>query len=108
MGNRWGVPRKVEEIVLKRDLFCVYCGVDFSIEHKSKKTRPTWEHIVNDVRINNEKNIALCCGSCNASKGAKKLKDWLESDYCMKNGVSQDSVAEVVTRAIINPPTLSK
>jgi len=102
MGNKWGIPRKVEEIVLKRDLFCVYCGVDFSIEHKSKKTRPTWEHIVNDIRIKGKENIALCCTSCNASKGAKLLEDWLQSIYCKSKGISRDTVAQVVKNALIN------
>ena len=75
MSNKWGIPIETENYIIHRDLKCIYCGVDFSIEHKSRKTKPTWEHIVNDIRINTKDNIALCCTSCNASKGAKKLKD---------------------------------
>lgn len=77
MANKWGIPKEVEETVLKRDLFCVYCGVDFSINHQSRKTKPSWEHIINDIRLSTINNIALCCTSCNASKGAKLLKVWL-------------------------------
>jgi len=56
---------------------------------------------VNDVRIVSRDNIARCCVSCNASKGAKKLSDWLESKYCKKRGITKDTVAEVVRRALL-------
>jgi hypothetical protein len=42
------------------------------------KTKATWEHIINVIRINGPENIALCCSSCNASKGNKKLEEWLK------------------------------
>ena len=106
MSNKWGIPREIEEYVLVRDLFCVYCGIDFSISHESRKTKPTWEHIVNDIRITSKDNIALCCTSCNASKGAKLLEDWLQSMYCKSKGISKVTVAQVVKNALINPPTL--
>jgi hypothetical protein len=96
MANRWGIPKEVEVFVKKRDLECVYCGVRFTdaiISHKSKRT---WEHIINDIRINNSENIALCCASCNARKGAKKLEDWLNSNYCKKKGINYNNVSHVV------------
>ncbi len=106
MTNKWGIPRDIEEYVLKRDLLCVYCGTDFSIIHESRKTKPTWEHIVNDIRITTKENIALCCTSCNASKGTKLLKDWINSNYCKSRGISKDTVADVVKNALISPPYL--
>jgi 5-methylcytosine-specific restriction endonuclease McrA len=102
MANKWGIPKEVEETVLKRDLFCVYCGVDFSINHQSRKTKPSWEHIINDIRLSTINNIALCCTSCNASKGAKLLKEWLEGTYCKNNGITKESVAIVVQNALMN------
>ncbi len=106
MANKWGIPKEVEQLVQKRDTCCVYCGVDFSQKHISRKTKPTWEHIVNDIRINGENNIALCCTSCNASKGAKLLNDWLKSSYCKSKGISDKTVADVVKKAIHDPPKL--
>jgi hypothetical protein len=44
--------------------------------------------------------------SCNASKGAKLLEVWLESDYCIKKDITTESVAKVVREAISNPPKL--
>ena len=102
MTNRWGIHKEVEEYVLKRDLLCVYCRIDFSIAHESRKTKPTWEHIVNDIRISTIDNIALCCTSCNASKGSKLLEDWLEGSYCKNKGITKTSVAEVVKKALSN------
>jgi Fe-S oxidoreductase len=96
MANRWGIPKEIEKIVLARDLSCVYCGVAFINSDQNKKTRKTWEHIINDIRINGDDNIALCCGSCNASKGNKKLIEWLNSKYCETKGISKDTVAVVV------------
>ena len=100
MANRWGIPKQVEEFVKKRDTKCVYCGVVFSTENNSRKDKPSWEHIVNDIRINGTDNIALCCMSCNASKGSKLLEDWLESDYCRKKEITVDSVDEIVKKGI--------
>ncbi len=73
MANKWGIPKEVEVFVQKRDITCVYCKIEFSsIDRKSKQN---WEHIINDIRLNNSENIALCCCSCNASKGNKKLSN---------------------------------
>ena len=106
MTNRWGIPKQVEAFVKLRDTNCVYCGQEFLEQPESRKQKPSWEHIVNDIRINGTDNISLCCMSCNASKGAKLLEEWLESDYCKRNNINKDSVAQVVKKAIENPPKL--
>jgi hypothetical protein len=101
MANRWGIPMEVEVIVLKRDLRCVYCGIQFRESDENRKTRKTWEHIVNDIRLNGSENIALCCGSCNASKGNKNLDEWLKSKYCISKNINQHTVAMVVKKQLI-------
>ncbi|AUS04810.1 HNH endonuclease [Pseudotamlana carrageenivorans] len=93
MANKWGIPKDVEELVLLRDKSCVYCGVAFTKNDTSRKTKQSWEHIVNDIRINQANNIALCCVSCNASKGAKLLEDWLNTNYCKNKGIIKLSVS---------------
>jgi len=108
MANRWGIPEEVEKIVRKRDTSCVYCGVRFSEENISRKDKPSWEHIVNDIRINVVDNITLCCMSCNASKGAKLIEDWLESEYCKRKGITVTTVAEIVKNTIRNPPVFNE
>ena len=104
MSNRWGTTKEVEEFVKKRDANCVYCGVEFVSNQASAKLSPSWEHIINDIRLNNSDNIALCCRSCNASKGAKTLEDWLKSSYCKNKNIHQDNVAMVVRKNLEKLP----
>lgn len=100
MANQWGIPRQVEEAVLKRDDRCVYCGCEFGSERATKRS---WEHIVNDVNIATMENIALCCIGCNASKGAKPLRQWLDSPGAKRRGISESSLAPVVLAALKEP-----
>ena len=102
--NRWNIPGWLELEVMARDRCCVYCGVDFSELSEKRGRRPSWEHIVNDERIISRENIARCCISCNASKGAKDLNLWLGSRYCVQRGINVETVAEVVKRALLDPP----
>ena len=104
--NRWRIPAWLEEEVIKRDWRCVYCGTAFSLGDLSRGRQASWEHIVNDATIVSAENIARCCVSCNASKGAKPLRRWLESTYCNRRGINLTSVAEVV-RAHLQPSTPS-
>jgi hypothetical protein len=67
---------------------------------KSRKNAATWEHIVNDVTIVTKENIARCCSSCNSSKGTKKLSDWINSDYCKRNKIDNNSVAPIIKRVL--------
>ncbi|MGI9191731.1 MAG: hypothetical protein ACR2IL_06375 [Chitinophagaceae bacterium] len=100
MANRWGIPKEIEVLVINRDTSCVYCGIQFSDLDRNRRTRRSWEHIINDIRLNQADNIALCCGSCNASKGSKILKDWLNGKYCATKNVNEETVSEVVKRHI--------
>jgi 5-methylcytosine-specific restriction endonuclease McrA len=100
--NRWNIPDWLEREVTDRDTNCVYCGIEFfSSAPDSRKFKPTWEHIINDSCIINRENIARCCMSCNASKGAKSHRDWLNSSYCKQRKITKDTVATVVKMALI-------
>jgi hypothetical protein len=106
MANKWGIPIDVENFVLQRDKTCVYCGGEF--DNTIRKFKQSWEHIVNDIRINGIDNIALCCVSCNASKGAKELELWLTTEYSKRNNITPETVADVVKTALIKKPVLPK
>jgi len=101
--NRWGIPDWLEEEVKMRDEACIYCGVRM-IEpmprHGPRVAAATWEHIINNASIVTRENIARCCMACNSSKGTKKLSDWIQSNYCKKHGINEDTVAEVVKKAL--------
>ncbi len=97
MANEWGIPRNVEMAVLARDRVCVYCGIQFGSARKSVRS---WEHIINDVSNATMENIALCCVGCNASKGAKLLRDWIDSPNAERRGIKMESLAPVVRNAL--------
>ena len=103
--NKWGIPDWLEQEVRKRDKKCVYCGVQM-VEHLPlqgpRKNVATWEHIINDASIITRDNIARCCLACNASKGSKKLTEWIQSEYCKKKKISAETVADIVKNAIKN------
>lgn len=100
LANKWGIPRDVEEAVLRRDARCVYCGCEFGFE---RATQRSWEHIINDVTIATMDNIALCCIGCNASKGARHLAQWLDSPGAKRRGISEATLAPVVLAALQGP-----
>src|SRR5579863_3862401 len=102
--NRWNIPEWLENEVVARDKSCVYCRRRFSSKKGSGRRR-SWEHIVNDARIITRENIALCCRSCNSSKGAKPLDKWIDSSYCIHRGITEKSVSSVVKRALRIPPS---
>ena len=108
MANRWGIQRNVENLVIERDTNCIYCGNTFVKGNSARSCKPSWKHIVNDIRINGPENIALCCISCDSSKGSKLLEDWLNSDYCELKGITINSVAEVVKAALSNSTITQK
>ena len=102
MANNWNIPLWLELEVRQRDKRCVYCGIEFTSSKVSKKTAPSWEHIINDVKIITRENIALCCCSCNASKGQKELSVWIDSKYCQEKNINKDTVAPIIKQAIGN------
>jgi hypothetical protein len=96
--NRWNIPAWLEEQVIGRDRRCVYCGIDFAQSTSERRAKPSWEHIINDAKIITLQNIALCCVGCNASKGAKDISVWFQSDYCISRGIGPNSVAPIVRK----------
>ncbi len=101
--NIWGIPDWLESEVRARDKKCVYCGIEMFQKMprgSPRKAVATWEHIINDARVITCENIALCCSACNSSKGQKTLADWLQSNYCVKRGVNEGTVAQIVKDAL--------
>lgn len=102
MANKWKIPLWLEQEVRERDKSCIYCGTEFVSPKISVKASASWEHIINDATIITRDNIALCCRGCNASKGQKSVSVWLGSQYCIKRGITAQSVAQIAKLAILN------
>ena len=114
--NKFGIPDSELLAVRERDKACVYChkemifpydrtnGMDSAtIEHLSPHPPYYW---ADDMKID---NIAICCGACNSSRGAKQLNDWFQSKYCLDKKICGDSVAEPVKlylRSLLTNPAV--
>lgn len=102
MSNNWDIPDWLEAKVRERDKTCIYCHTPLKEYFNAKGTprdKATFEHIDNDG-LPSEENIAMCCASCNSSKGVKKLSDWLDSPYCKKKNICKENVADIIKKYI--------
>lgn len=98
MGNIYGLPDKDIELVRQRDVNCVYCNKEMAKPNPNIR-RSDWatiEHLNHLPPWDNPKTIAICCGSCNSSRGKKTILEWFESNYCKEKNISPLTVAEPV------------
>jgi hypothetical protein len=65
-----------------------------TIEHLNEKPPFYWQEGLR------EDGLAICCGSCNSSRGNKRLRDWFRSPYCMDRPkpIDGSTVAEAVRK----------
>ncbi len=103
MSNRYGILEKDEEEIRARDKTCVYCHKAMKKCSSAKGMRcdlATIEHLSNDGPFDEKSNVAICCGSCNASRRNKELLDWFETPYCIERNINKETVAEPVKKYI--------
>ena len=103
MKNNFGIPADVLHRMAARDISCVYCAKEFSAD--SRRDMQTIEHLNEKPPFNwheglKEEGLAICCGSCNSSRGKQSLLDWFRTPYCTDRPIpiGADSVAEAVKR----------
>ena len=103
VDESFGIPADTEQRIRARDTRCVYCGKQFS--HTSRKDMPTIEHLHEKPPFYWEKGLkeeglAICCGSCNSSRGNKGLREWFYTAYCTQRDlpINSSTVAEPVRR----------
>ena len=106
MANNYGIPAEVEKEIRARDKVCIYCLKKMKKNHF--KDKPTIEHLrvgcpvywTSGTRGLKKTDLAICCQSCNSSRGPKKLSVWFKSLYCIKNNINKDTVTDPVKRHI--------
>ena len=103
MIDKYGLHDEDKKIVRLRDRVCVYCHkkMIYPYDPNNRKNSATIEHLNHLPPWNNPKTIAYCCGSCNSSRGKRKIRDWFKTDYCIKNNISIDTVSSPVREYII-------
>jgi hypothetical protein len=104
MKNKYGLPEDLLDNICVRDSVCVYCHKTMLCagEDGFRGDWATIEHLNHLPPWNNISTIAICCGSCNSSRGAKRIQDWFKGDYCMRKNINIDTVAEPVKSYIRN------
>ena len=98
MNNIYGLPKKELEEISKRDTRCVYCRKKM-LKPSKEHPRVDWatiEHLNHLPPWNNPKTVAICCYSCNSSRGNKTILKWFESKFCKEKNISPETVAEPV------------
>src|SRR2546423_10641606 len=97
MSNTYGIPKQVEVEIRARDTTCVYCGILMKQSpHSMCCSGATIEHFNNDGPFDKRHNVAICCRSCNASKGTMRLSAWFKTPYCRERKIDAETVSEVV------------
>ena len=102
MRNNYGLPSAALDKIYERDVVCVYCRKVMTAHTKNypRKDWYTIEHLNYLPPWNNPETVVMCCWSCNSSRGAKKLMTWFGVEYCIKRGISKDSVTQTVRNYI--------
>lgn len=103
MANKFGFSE--EELIKIRPEKCVYCHkiMLYPYDRKNHKDSATIEHLrevkpfyVRDgLKI---EDVSYCCGSCNSSRGKKKLLDWFKTEYCIDKKINEHTVTEPVKK----------
>ncbi|MFH1376262.1 MAG: hypothetical protein ABIH25_01370 [Candidatus Woesearchaeota archaeon] len=103
MSNNFGIPDQELLKIRARDKKCVYCHKTMidPYTRDNQKDSATIEHLKFDgpfywkdgMKI---QDITICCGSCNSSRGIKKLSDWFRTKYCITKNINEKTVAAPV------------
>ena len=98
MKNSYGLPEEGLERVRQRDVHCVYCHKEMvpNSAAKDKRDCPTIEHLNHLPPWDNIETVAICCWSCNSSRGNRLITQWFEGAYCRERNINYDTVAPAV------------
>jgi hypothetical protein len=84
---KYGIPAEIEAEIRARDIRCVYCDKEM-VDPKGRGQRDprrrdwtTIEHLCSGPGAfhpgQTAEDFAICCVSCNSSRGEKLLADWV-------------------------------
>jgi len=104
MKNKYGLPEDKLDKIRERDNDCVYCHKKMIKPHQGGKQSDfaTIEHLNDLPPWDNIALVAFCCGSCNSSRGTKKITDWFKTKYCLERDINYNTVAKPIREYIDN------
>jgi hypothetical protein len=88
----------ISKLFDKLDQYSVYCHKTFfnPSKHIWRGDWATIEHLNHLPPWNNSNTVAICCGSCNSSRGVKRISDWFKTKYCIDKNINEKTVARTV------------
>lgn len=109
--SKYGISKMDLEKIFERDKLCSYCKKEmiYPFDKNNRNDSTTIEHLNYDgpfyIKTGlNIVDIVIVCGSCNSSRGVKKLIDWLKTDYCINKNINSDTVSSQVRDYLIRNP----
>ncbi|OGG60466.1 hypothetical protein A3C86_01195 [Candidatus Kaiserbacteria bacterium RIFCSPHIGHO2_02_FULL_49_16] len=103
----YGIPQDIEQRIRRRDKNCVYChkAMIYPCVGDERYNWATIEHFKENgpfywAKGLKEEDLAICCFSCNSSRGNKGLLIWFKSKYCIDRNINEQTVAEPVKEYI--------
>jgi hypothetical protein len=64
--------------------------------HAMAASGATIEHFNNDGPLKKKYNVAICCRSCNSSKGTMSISAWFQMPYCREKKINEETVSKPV------------
>jgi len=110
MKNKYGLSEDRLSEIRKRDKSCVYCHKTM-LSSGSCGFRGDWatiEHLNHLPPWNNADTVAICCGSCNSSRGNKTILEWFDTNYCIEKNINTKTVKQPVKDYIVKFETVWK
>lgn len=106
MANSYGIPAYIEAEIRKRNKRCVYCHkpMIYPWLSSNRKDSATIDHLDHKPPFRyrpgqTKEDFAICCGSCNSSRGKKKLSVWLDEEFNKKDGkIRAKTIAPVIKK----------
>jgi len=96
--NIFEIPEEILKRIRSRDEDCVYCQkpMIYPCDRTSYRDSATIEHLNCDGPFYwsdglQPEDIVICCGSCNSSRGAKKLTEWFTTRYCIEKNINREN-----------------
>ena len=101
MSNAYGISEQDEREIRARDKTCVYCHTPVKQSSRARgPSEATIEHFNNDGPLKKKYNVAICCRSCNSSKGTMRLSAWFKTPYCHEKKINEETVSKQVKEYI--------
>jgi hypothetical protein len=106
MADYYGITLEKLRQRMQLSMLCAYCRQpmrEYPGVPGCRADQVTIEHLNRHGPIHTSQGLrdehwVLACCACNSRRGDKRLCDWFLEPYCLKMGINENTVAELVRR----------